>query len=50
MWVSVLCIYVCVGGQGVLLFATVQGHLIGWDLRAKSPAFIMKHGIKSGSR
>lgn len=36
------------GAQSVLAYATVNGSLIGWDLRSSSNAWTLKHDLKSG--
>ncbi|XP_027728102.1 phosphoinositide 3-kinase regulatory subunit 4 isoform X1 [Vombatus ursinus] len=36
------------GAQLVLAYATVNGSLVGWDLRSSSNAWTLKHDLKSG--
>lgn len=36
------------GAQSVLAYATVNGSLVGWDLRSSSNAWTLKHDLKSG--
>ncbi|CAG9829186.1 unnamed protein product [Diabrotica balteata] len=36
------------GSQSVLVYATLYGSLIGWDLRAPGNAFKLDNGLKSG--
>uniref|UniRef100_A0A8C0WKK3 non-specific serine/threonine protein kinase n=1 Tax=Castor canadensis TaxID=51338 RepID=A0A8C0WKK3_CASCN len=36
------------GAQSILAYATVNGSLVGWDLRSSSNAWTLKHDLKSG--
>uniref|UniRef100_A0A8C3PRH9 Phosphoinositide 3-kinase regulatory subunit 4 n=1 Tax=Calidris pygmaea TaxID=425635 RepID=A0A8C3PRH9_9CHAR len=36
------------GAQSVLAYATVNGSLVGWDLRSSSNAWTLKHDLKLG--
>ncbi|XP_068401999.1 phosphoinositide 3-kinase regulatory subunit 4 isoform X2 [Eschrichtius robustus] len=36
------------GAQSVLAYATVNGALVGWDLRSSSNAWTLRHDLKSG--
>uniref|UniRef100_A0A8C9LAA3 Phosphoinositide 3-kinase regulatory subunit 4 n=1 Tax=Pavo cristatus TaxID=9049 RepID=A0A8C9LAA3_PAVCR len=36
------------GAQSVLAYATVNGSLVGWDLRSNSNAWTLKHDLKLG--
>ncbi|XP_077160519.1 phosphoinositide 3-kinase regulatory subunit 4 [Paroedura picta] len=36
------------GAQSVLTYATVNGSLVGWDLRSSSNAWILKHDLRLG--
>ncbi|XP_073079091.1 phosphoinositide 3-kinase regulatory subunit 4 isoform X4 [Manis javanica] len=36
------------GAQSILAYATVNGALVGWDLRSSSNAWALKHDLKSG--
>ncbi|XP_056633826.1 phosphoinositide 3-kinase regulatory subunit 4 isoform X2 [Diorhabda sublineata] len=36
------------GSQSVLVYATLYGSLVGWDLRAPGVAFRLENGLKSG--
>lgn len=36
------------GAQSVLAYGTVNGSLVGWDLRSSSNAWTLKHDLKLG--
>lgn len=36
------------GAQSVLAYATVNGALVGWDLRSSSNAWTLRHDLKAG--
>lgn len=36
------------GSQSVLAYATVNGSLVGWDLRSSSNAWTLKHDLRLG--
>ncbi|KAK7093762.1 phosphoinositide 3-kinase regulatory subunit 4-like [Littorina saxatilis] len=40
--------YFDTGAQSMLTFATVHGYIVGWDLRAKQPAWVLRHDTKMG--
>lgn len=36
------------GAQSVLAYATVNGSLVGWDLRSNSNAWTLRHDLRLG--
>lgn len=40
--------YLDAGPQSVLVYATLFGSLVGWDLRSPTPAWQLDNGVKSG--
>lgn len=40
--------YFDTGAQSILTFATVHGYIVGWDLRCKEPAWVLKHDTRMG--
>lgn len=40
--------YLEAGPQSVLVYATLFGGLVGWDLRSPTPAWNLRNGVKNG--
>ncbi|KAL8601723.1 hypothetical protein ACOMHN_033899 [Nucella lapillus] len=40
--------YFDTGAQSILTFATVHGYIVGWDLRCREPAWVLKHDTRMG--
>lgn len=36
------------GAQTVLAYATVNGYVVGWDLRSNSNAWTLRHDLRQG--
>lgn len=44
-----LLVYIFISGaQSVLTYATVSSHIIGWDLRCSSPAWLLRNDPRHG--
>jgi len=49
LWTLYLTTGTFSGTKSVLAYATVNGHLIGWDLRSPDYAWVLKNDPKNGN-